>query len=266
VSHAVLRIARHDFLNVRRSRLLWGVVGAYVLFTALLLGSQSASDPESATELFVGVTGITALVLPVVAIVAGYLAVAGEREAGTIKLRLGLPDSRRALLAGKLLSRSLTVVLGLGAAAVVSVALSFALFDGVDPSVLGRFAAVSALFALSNVAIAVGLSAMAATRARATTLGFGFYVCWNVLWLVGSDYVVGGVRALADLAGGSLTPAAAGYVRALSPVGAYIEAMDLAFTVPGSGSLPWFGVAVLLAWAVAVPALGYWRFRSAELA
>lgn len=266
MSHAVLRIARHDFLNVRRSRLLRGVVGAYVLFTALLVGTESVGDPESATELFVGVTGITAVALPVVAIVAGYLAVAGEREAGTIKLRLGLPDSRRALVAGKLLSRGLTVVLGLVAACLVALALAFVLFGGVDSSVLGRFAAVSVLFALSNVAIAVGLSAMAATRARATTLGFGFYVCWNVLWLAGSGYVVDGARAVADLAGVTLTPAAAGFVGALSPVGAYLEAMDLAFAAGPSGPLPWFGVAVLLAWAVAVPSLGYWRFRSAELA
>ncbi|MFD1526585.1 ABC transporter permease subunit, partial [Halolamina salina] len=79
---SVLRIARHDFLNVRRSRLLWGVVVAYALFTVLLVVSGATSEITSATQLLVGVTGVTAVVLPVVGIVAGYLAIAGEREDG----------------------------------------------------------------------------------------------------------------------------------------------------------------------------------------
>lgn len=128
----VLRIARHDFVNVRRSRLLWGVIVAYALFTVLLTVAQNASDITSATELLVGVTGITAVVLPVVAIVAGYLAIAGERESGTITLRLGLPDSRLAVVAGKLVSRGATVALGFGVAFGIAFGLAFVLFGTVD--------------------------------------------------------------------------------------------------------------------------------------
>jgi ABC-2 type transport system permease protein len=92
---SVLRIAKNDFTNVRRSRLLWGVVGAYAAFTLLLVVSQATTAITSATELLVGVTGITAVVLPAVALVAG-----------------------------KLISRGTTVVLGLGAAFVVALVLA----------------------------------------------------------------------------------------------------------------------------------------------
>jgi ABC-2 type transport system permease protein len=264
----VVRIARNDFTNVRRSRLLWGVIGAYSVFTVLLVISQATTDITSATQLLVGVTGVTAVVLPVVAVVAGYLAVAGEREDGTIKFRLGLPDSRLAVVAGKLLSRSATVVLGLGAAFAVAVILAIAMFGSVETGVFARFVLISSVFALTNAAVAVGLSAAAKSRARAMTLAGGFYVCSDVLWLVGDRYVVDTVRAVASFVDVTMSARETAFVTAFTPVGAYLEAMELAFT-PGSpppDSVPWFGLVVLVAWAVIIPALGYWRFRSAELA
>ncbi|OTF01933.1 ABC transporter permease subunit [Halorubrum sp. SD683] len=264
---SVLRIARNDFANVRRSRLLWGVVGAYAAFTLLLVASQATTAITSATELLVGVTGVTAVVLPVVAVVAGYLAVAGEREDGTIVFRLGLPDSRLAVVAGKLLSRGATVVLGLGVAFAVALALAIATFGSVDAGVFARFVLVSTVYALTNAAVAVGLSAAAGSRARAMTLAVGFYVCADVLWLVGNGYVVDAVRAVASAAGVTLSARETAIVTALTPVGAYLEAMELAFATGRlpPDSAPWFGLAVLVAWGVTVPALGYWRFRTAEL-
>ncbi|MFC6736095.1 ABC transporter, partial [Halolamina salina] len=61
----------------------------------------------------------------------------------------------------------------------------------------------------------------------------------------------------------------AALVTALSPVGAYLEAMELAFAPGGAAraadAVPWFGLEMLLLWGVAVPTIGYWRFRTAEL-
>ncbi|MFD1526584.1 ABC transporter permease, partial [Halolamina salina] len=93
----------------------------------------------------------------------GYLAIAVEREDGTITDRLGLPDSRLAVVAGKLLSRGVTVVLGLGAGFAVALGLAIATFGSVDPGVFARFVAISTVFALANAAVAVGLSAVAAS-------------------------------------------------------------------------------------------------------
>ena len=267
---SVLRIARHDFLNVRRSRLLWGVVAAYAMFTVLLVISGATSDITGATQLLVGVTGVTAVVLPVVGIVAGYLAIAGEREDGTITYRLGLPDSRLALVVGKLLSRGATVMLGLGAGFAVALGLAFAMFGSVDPGVFGRFVAISTVFALTNAAVAVGLSALSASRARAMTLAGGFYVVGDVLWLIGSGYVVDAVETVGGVVGVTVSAREAALVTALSPVGAYLEAMELAFApaeaARAADAVPWFGFGMLLVWGVAVPAVGYWRFRTAELA
>ena len=263
---SVLRIARNDFLNVRRSRLLWGVVATYGLFVALLVGSGVTSDITSATQLLVGVTGVTAIVLPVVAIVAGYLALAGERESGTINVRLGLPDSRLAVLLGKLLSRGATVVLGLGAAFTLALAIAVWMFGTVDAGVYARFVAVSTLFALVNAAVAVGISALAATRARAMTLAGAYYVAGNVLWMVAESAVVGAVRSVVGLFGADLSTRGAAFVTAISPMDAYLTAVQLVFAPTEAGTVAWFGVASLLAWGVAVPSIGYWRFRTAELA
>lgn len=263
---SVLRIAHNDFLNVRRSRLLWGVIGAYGLFVVLLVASGATTEITSATQLLVGVTGITAVVLPVIAIVAGYLALAGERESGTINVRLGLPDSRLAVLAGKLLSRGATVVAGLGVAFAIAFAIAVGMFGTVDPGVYARFVAVSTLFALANAAIAVGLSALAATRARAMTLAGGFYVAGNVLWLVAGSAVIGAVRSLVGLVGVDLSDRAAAMVTAISPMEAYLSAVRLVFAPGEAGAVAWFGIASLVVWGATVPAVGYWRFRTAELA
>lgn len=263
---SVWRIARNDFLNVRRSRLLWGVIATYALFVGLLVASGLTSDITSATQLLVGVTGVTAVVLPVVAIVAGYLALAGERESGTIYVRLGLPDSRLAVLAGKLLSRGVTVVLGLVVAFTLALAIAVGMFGTVDAGVYTRFVAVSTLFALVNAAVAVGISALAATRARAMTVAGGFYVAGNVLWMVAERSIVAAVRAVAGLFGRGLSDRAAALVTAISPMDAYLAAVQLVFAPGEAGTVAWFGVASLLAWGVAVPTIGYWRFRTAELA
>lgn len=49
-----------------------------------------------------------------------------------------------------------------------------------------------------------------------------------------------------------------------------LEAMELAFTpdpdVAATGTVPWFGLAVLIVWGVGVPAVDHRQFRSAELA
>jgi ABC-2 type transport system permease protein len=266
VTESVLRIARNDFLNVRRSRLLWGVIGAYGLFVVLLVGSGLTSDITSASQLLVGLTGVTAIVLPVVAIVAGYLALAGERESGTITVRLGLPDSRLAVLAGKLLSRGATVVLGLGVAFGLALVIAAGTFGTVDAGVYARFVGVSTLFALANAAVAVGLSALAATRARAMTLAGGFYVGGNVLWLVAERYIVGAARSVAGVAGVELSDRGAALVMVVSPMDAYLSAVELVFAPGEAGIVAWVGIASLVAWGVTVPAVGYWRFRTAELA
>jgi ABC-2 type transport system permease protein len=44
-------------------------------------------------------------IVPVLALVASYLAIAGERESGTLKLLLGMPPTRREVVLGKLLGR-----------------------------------------------------------------------------------------------------------------------------------------------------------------
>jgi ABC-2 type transport system permease protein len=61
-------VARNDFRNVRRSRLLWGVVGVYVAFVALLFYTGGTGDNPAVTQTLFGAVFLTTLLLPLVAV------------------------------------------------------------------------------------------------------------------------------------------------------------------------------------------------------
>src|SRR6056297_857844 len=117
-----LAIARKDFRDARRAKILWGATGIFLFFYAVLLltasqGGQSGS--EAATDATGGLIFAGAFLLPLVIISMGYLAIAGEREAGSIKYLLGLPNSRREVLVGKFVGRSALALTAVGIALAV---------------------------------------------------------------------------------------------------------------------------------------------------
>lgn len=87
---------------------------------------------------------------------------------------------------------------------------------------------------------------------------------------VGRNYLISALRVIAALGGITVSGRDAAFIASLSPMGAYLEAMELAFapdlTVAVTGVVPWFSIAVLVAWAIGMSTIGYWRFRTAELA
>jgi len=64
------------------------------------------------------------------ALIAAYLAIAGERESGSLKLLLGLPPSRGEVLVGKFLGRSGVVAIGLVLGFLVSGVVTVAIYGG----------------------------------------------------------------------------------------------------------------------------------------
>lgn len=272
----VLTVARNDLKNARRSKLLWFVVGSYGLFALLLFWSNSQSPRPSVNQALFGMTGVGALLVPLIALVSAYLAVAGERDRGTIKLRLGLPNTRAEVLAGKFLSRTALVAAALLVALVVAVGAGVAFFEDPDFSSLPAFAGVTLAFTLAYVGIAVGLSAGTASRSRAMGASIGYFFVFNVLWILGSFNVIGALRfVLEDTLGLSLADSFYEFVWQLSPVASYLKSLSLVFERSEFRQLPeapdeWFlqpevAVVVLVAWLVVPVALGYWRFRRADL-
>ncbi|MFC7174984.1 ABC transporter permease [Haloplanus litoreus] len=110
-----LTIARKEFADALRSRMIWGIVVIIAVMTSLSAGiSLLIPDVEGGAEMAIGgASQFAGLLVPIMALIAAYLAIAGERESGSLKVILGLPPSRGEVLLGKFLGRSGVVAIGL---------------------------------------------------------------------------------------------------------------------------------------------------------
>ncbi len=274
-----LVVARKEFDDARRSRLLWAVVGFVTLFVAgtmgvpllvPMLGGDVIQGLGAASE-------FAAILVPVLALVAAYLAIAGERESGSLRILLGLEPDRRTVVLGKFLGRAAVVALGVVAGFLLAGVVGWALY-GTLP--LGAFLAVTALTAALGVAfvgIAVGISAATATRSRAMTIGIGTYLGLTLLW----DLLPQGLHlAVVGAPPGESVPGWFVFLQGFSPSGAYsalvMEAIhatnpdypgitaNVAAPVPVY-TQPWVFGALLVAWTVVPLLVGGWLFGRADL-
>jgi ABC-2 type transport system permease protein len=279
----VLSVARTDFLDVRRSKMLWGVTAAYVLFTGLIMAGQILGQTEGEELLDITLLFITqfgGLVIPVIALIAAYLAIAGERERGSITFQLGLPVRRWELVVGKWLSRALVVALAVVVAFVVLLGLAVLGGGSLGGAPVATVFALTLLFAVVHVSVAVGVSGATGSRSRAMAAVIGFYFLFGVLWGFAGISVPGLVDfVLSELFGTGLSRNAQAALDMVSPTGAFVELIteltDLfeSFQPGPQQAQPaepwWLGVplasAVMGFWLTVPVALGYLKFRGADV-
>ena len=274
-------VARKDFEDAVRSRMLWAITAVFLIFTAgavyirkaVLGGTPGLPD---ATQFLTAPSG---LIIPLTALVVAYLAIAGERESGSIKILLGLPHTRGDVVLGKLVGRTLVVTAGILVAFAGAAVTLLALFGELAILDFLLLTLVTVLFGLTFVGIAIGASAFTATRSRAMALAIGAFFLFQVIW----DFVPFGVYYVVE--GGLPNPTTqlpAWYylVQVLNPKNAYTQGADIVFSGAGpivsveslaGSSAPfyvqnWFGLVILVVWLVVPVALGYWRFQRADIA
>ena len=271
-------VVSKDFKDVRRAKLLWFVGGIYTLFAAFYFYTGSTAENPNVVGQLWNMSGLAILFIPLVALVAAYLAVAGERESGSIKFLLSIPNRRRDVVFGKFVSRAVLVCGAIALAFGVGAVLTAALYPAVE---FGTFASVVALvlyFATAYVAVAVGISALTASRSRAMAGAIGYFFVFNVLWIQGSAFsVVGALRfVFEDTLGVELSRNTEMFVQTLSPAVAYLQSLRLAFPEgfrgipPADPSTPFylepeFALVVLGAWIVLPLVAGYLRFERTDL-
>lgn len=273
-----LTIARSDFRNVRRSRILWGVSAIYVAFIGLLFYSGGTGATASVPQTLFGAVFLTVLVLPLVAIAGSYLAVAGERESNTVKFLLSRPTSRRSVVLGKFLSRGLMMTAALLLAILVGVGLVAVLYPTMDLLAMGTFGGLTLLLVGAYVSVAVAISSVAATRARAIAGAIAFYFVTDILSVVNGFGIESGLRwLLGDVLGFGLGDQAyQGLVAGLSPAAAYLNSTLTLFSpenfelLETSGELPiylepWFMIVILSVWIVVPLALAAVSFERVEI-
>lgn len=282
---------RRDLLSTYRSRLVPVVAVLLVAATAgVVLGmyalSPSGRSPGTRSAVFaVGV--VSHALVPLAALLASYSALVGERESGSVRFLLGLPNSRGDAFTGKFAARLTAVgaplAVGLG---VCTVAVGALFREGSYVDMVG-LTAVTLLFALLFVGTGLALSAVVSTSTRAVVGSVGLFAVLRGGWpalqlglleLTGADrfpvppdwyFWVGRVNPLnayvklttsyADFGGtGHPLLTAANEVRFEPDAGEQV--VSTAGTVAVTHE---FAAVVLLLWAAAVPLLGFlvWRRR-----
>lgn len=274
-----LAVARRDFVDARRSRVLWLTIGLFVGFVALVLGFSSTGGDSPGVDALWTFHGIVLFCMPIVVLIVAYRSIAGDCETGRIQYLLGLPNTRGDVLLGTFLSRAGISLLAVAVSLAVGTVLLVVRYPSVPVAELFTLGAAMCLFAVVYTAIGVGVSALARTRGRAIGGVVGVYVGLTVLWGSPNVRPMDSIAyVVEDLLGLSARPNLYEFVYHLSPSFAYSRLVnDLVFDRGADGALAppengpfylegWFMTAILLVWIVLALCVGYYRFRDAELA
>lgn len=273
-------VARKDFQDAIRSKGLIGLTILFILFCgglAYLYTVIGVNDPQAA-DVIGFVTFLfqpAAFLVPIIGLVVGYKAIAGERESGSIKLLLGLPHTRRDVVVGKVLGRAAVVTVSIIVGFLVGAVVVLALYGSFSISDFALFTVLTILLALAFVSIGVGISASTGSTNRAVIGIVVFFVLfsrtvWNQIPNV-INYLVNGSYQFVNR-----TPDWTYVVRRLNPSNAYQGAVsrwlfdDSILRALFGGDVPlalspWVALAILLSWIFLPAGLGYLAFERADL-
>lgn len=280
---SIRAVVHKDFLDARRAKIVWLVGLHYTLLIVLFFLQVRFDSAEASSDLLVALWNLVfvgAVFVPAIALVSAYLAIAGERESGSIKHLLSTPVSRRDVVIGKYVSRASIVGASLLLGFTVAAVLALVWFESIRPAVLLGIAVLTTVYALAYVAVAIAISAVTTTRSRAMVGALGFYFMTNLMTLnddisgiAGLDYV------LNDLLGigigddplqflGMVTNPTRAYL--VSTIGVFPEEMIETMELPFPQELPWYvqpeiaGI-VLIVWLIAPVVFGIRRFERSDI-
>lgn len=277
-------VLRDDFKNTRRSSIVLAVIGILTAFVALIVYSVADFHPDAFRALF-DVSFFFFLVFPLILIPLTYLSVAGDRERGSIKHALGLPNTRAEYVFAKFTSRASVAVAAVFVSTAVALVLGVALYENtIDPLRFVKFALITGLFVASLTAVFVACSTMTASRSRAMFGVITAYFLLGPFWFGFLPIVnlTAVIETVADTVGVSLSDTTLAYIRFSSPTTAYLAGLEpvysgvidpemyprVAQNYAGGDELynqPWFNYLVMTAWGTIALGLSYARFRVAEL-
>lgn len=284
---SVATIARKDFQDAARSKVLWLLTGLFVVFLGgaaflfVYLDDLFAEEGEevAAVSLILLLEQPVAWLLPLIGLLVGYKSLAGEVETGSAKILLSLPHSRLDAVLGKFIGRTLVLWASLFAGLLVALVVIVALYDEFNALDLLVFSGLSMLFGAVFVALGVGISATTTSTTRAAVGIVGLFVFLIFVFdtlRVGFHYLLEGTP-WPDL--GTQPPEWFIFYPRLNPMGAYDAALMglLPDVVPQavaqyypSADVPfylsgWFAIVLLLAWLAVPLAIGYLRFEGHDL-
>lgn len=187
----ILSTALTEMHIARRNR--WVLIAILLMVVFSLVLSAAGSAPTGALgadRLSVVVASLTSLsvyLVPLVALLMSFDAVAGEIERGTLPLLLTYPIARWEVLAGKLLAHStimiVAIVAGYGVAAAITIVTDPNAVTGLGA--LWRLTWTSILLGATFLGIGYALSSMARRVSGAAGLAIGLWLGLVVLYDLG---------------------------------------------------------------------------------
>jgi Cu-processing system permease protein len=184
----VFAVAHAELLVLRRNRWLLLVTLIMVIFAvALSLAGSAPTGALGVDMLTVSVASMTTLavyLIPLLALLISFDAIAGERDRGTLGLILSYPAGRGEILLGTALAHlsalTLASVVGFGTAGAIA-----ASFGGVGAESLGalvRLMVTSVVVGAVFVTLGYLVSALAGSSAAAAGLSAGLWLVFVVLF------------------------------------------------------------------------------------
>ncbi|MGH1466070.1 MAG: ABC transporter permease [Cognatishimia sp.] len=270
----ILSVFRVEFAIARRNRWLSIAALMMVLFSVILSVAGSApTGAVGADRLSVTVASLTSLsvyLVPLIALIISFDAIAGELERGTLPLYLAYPVSRGEILIGKLAAQ-LTVVtvavsLGYGAAALVAFYYSgAAALDGI--AALLRLIWSSVLLGAIFLSLGQMISSLARRPSGAAGLAIGLWLVAVVL------YDLGLLAAIVADDGGVFTTKVFPWLLVANPADALriynLAASDAVAAASGLAGAAqsiaiWKPLASLVLWLIAAAAMARLAFGKVE--
>ncbi|OLZ40577.1 copper ABC transporter permease [Natrinema saccharevitans] len=233
------RIVGRELRTVSRNRtfvLLGAAFAAVMLGIAWVGGGVGAGYVPTIVDLLTPLE----LLVPIVAVAFGYRAILGDRRRGELDVLETYPIAPREHVLGVFVGRAVgllgTVVVSLllvGGAVVVGREEPFSRYAshaGADsPLLFARFVVLTALFALSILAVAIAISALVSGTRSALALS----VVALVVVLVGLDLAL-----VYGLASGYLGESSLVYALAVSPLSAYRGLVFETVVITAAGTGP----------------------------
>jgi len=278
---SVLAVAEKDFRDAVRSRLMIVVAVLFVAFTGggIALGNAFGLESGAVAALILDLLlrGTTTFV-PLVALGIAFRSVAGERQSGSLKMLLSLPNSRLDVVVGKFLGRTAVVAVAIVIGFVSMLVAVAATFDGdIQPEVILTFMLAALLLAIVFVSIAVSVSAFSESTFAAAIGGFSFFILFQFAWrglIFLLRYVFNGFETPNAVAE---TPEWVEVLIVVNPMTGWRQSTSwLLRRVSDQQEAsqeaadafylePWFGFVVLAFWIVLPLVVGYLRFESSDL-
>jgi len=167
-------VAKKEFMDNVRSKWILAISAVFVVLTLVTsyfgaAQTQGRTGFQGLQSTVTGTVSIANLLVPILALMLGYAAIAGEREQGSMLLLLSMPITRLEAVLGKFC--------GLGAVLLVAILAGLGISGGVIAAIAGAEGGISylafiggtILYALAFLGLALLISTVA--KRRSTAIG-----------------------------------------------------------------------------------------------